>query len=568
MAAARGEAQALVRVEVVEARDLLAADANGKSDPYVKLKYAGVEWRSAKIKRTLNPEWHEKCNMFITAEHGRDFTFVIEVWDWDIGKDDFLGSAEYKLGTLMDAGGKADLWLQLIEPKQKHVRTETGRVHVKFELIEKKTAVVEFFKVALSIFDFNRNGKIDLIDLTALVSAISGSLSSEEIAQLYSGPAADEGLSAEELCQWMLANPTLGQKVLPYPDYIWRTMYTLDTTRSVRDMILQGNGQEETERPGSSLKATLEAGKRTIHVKERETGQIVIERIPPYLKTAMRLMHANKGGKNVMRNEKIKALLSHLTHAQGVKYDQPESRGEISHFITYHNLNTEEILHDLDSFKSFNEFFYRKLKPEARPIAATKDPKVAVCPADCRLSAFTNIDAATRFWIKGEGFNLASLLQDQQLAREFEGGSIVINRLAPQDYHRFHSPVSGELGSLSPIAGTYYTVNPIAINESVDVFASNRRVVTWVTSPSFGKVCFIAVGAIMVGSVRFTVAAGNHVDKGAELGYFAFGGSTVILLFQPGKIKLDDDLVRNCNAEKPVETLVKQGNSLGKALDY
>ena len=97
-------------------------------------------------------------------------------------------------------------------------------------------------------------------------------------------------------------------------------------------------------------------------------------------------------------------------------------------------------------------------------------------------------------WIKGENFTLLSLLKNDVLAHHYEGGSMVIARLAPQDYHRFHSPVCGTLGQFVDITGAYYTVNPIAVNHPIDIFTTNRRVYSCIHSAEFGMVCYIAVG--------------------------------------------------------------------------
>jgi len=186
-----------------------------------------------------------------------------------------------------------------------------------------------------------------------------------------------------------------------------------------------------------------------------------------------------------------------------------------------------------------------------------------VSPADCRLNVFPTVDQATDVWVKGKNFNLKNLLLDDKLVTKFTGGAMVICRLAPQDYHRFHCPVSGVVGAMFPIDGTYYTVNPIAVKEDVDVYTENKRVRLLINSPEFGDVCYVAVGATMVGSINFTAKEKDTLKKGDELGYFAFGGSTVLMFFEKGKITFDQDLV--VNSIKPIETLVKMGESLGKA---
>lgn len=144
------------------------------------------------------------------------------------------------------------------------------------------------------------------------------------------------------------------------------------------------------------------------------------------------------------------------------------------------------------------------MKEGIRPISKPGDDRIVVSPADCRLSVYPSIEKATQLWIKGKKFTLDNLLQDEALAGMFHGGSIVIARLAPQDYHRFHSPVTGILQEFVNISGGYYTVNPIAVNKPFDVFCGNKRLTTTIETSDFGQVCFVAIGATMVGSINMT----------------------------------------------------------------
>jgi len=137
----------------------------------------------------------------------------------------------------------------------------------------------------------------------------------------------------------------------------------------------------------------------------------------------------------------------------------------------------------------------------------------------------------------------------------------VIARLAPQDYHRFHLPVHCKVGPSRSFDGALFTVNPIAIREDVDVYTENKRNLTVLESEEFGTIVYISVGATMVGSIVLTTTEGKAYHKGDEHGYFAFGGSTVLLLFQPGTVIFDADLL--INSSKPIETLVKMGNRIG-----
>lgn len=241
---------------------------------------------------------------------------------------------------------------------------------------------------------------------------------------------------------------------------------------------------------------------------------------------------------------------------QGKKFDDPASKAEIPKFVEFHRLDLSEVLLDLKDFKSFNEFFYRALKPDARPCSAPGNPRIVVSPADCRSVVFNRMDVATNVWIKGREFSVKRLLSDEFAddAPRYQNGPLGIFRLAPQDYHRFHIPVDGVIGDYKTIAGEYYTVNPMAIRSALDVYGENVRVVVPIDSPQFGRVMVICVGAMMVGSTVITRQPGEQVKRGEELGYFKFGGSTLVLLFESGKMVFDDDLVDNSNGA--LETLV------------
>lgn len=264
-------------------------------------------------------------------------------------------------------------------------------------------------------------------------------------------------------------------------------------------------------------------------------------------------------------------LLKDKSEKMGREYDTPESKGHIEPFIQGFNLQdslVEMVKPDPNSYATFNEFFAREIKESARPIAEPENDLVASSPADCRLTAYQTIDLATEYWIKGKGFSVARLLDDEEVAQQFDGGSIVIARLAPQDYHRWHAPVSGEVVAIKDIPGAYYTVNPQAINEpgTLDVFCENKRSVMMLKRSSTGSpIAVIAVGAMLVGSIKYVGGVdqpGTTVRRGQCLGAFYYGGSTVIVLFPRGEIVLDQDLVRNSTEEK-CETLMRVGWRVG-----
>jgi phosphatidylserine decarboxylase len=244
----------------------------------------------------------------------------------------------------------------------------------------------------------------------------------------------------------------------------------------------------------------------------------------------------------------------------GWKMSLRSSANRVLPFIVDYDMDVDEFAKKPLTFKSFNDFFYRALKPGARPIAPGEN--VAVFPADGRHLAFQNVDAASGFYAKGQKFSLEKFLGDQALAAEFAGGSLVISRLCPVDYHRFHFPVSGLPGEPRLINGWLYSVSPIALQLNLAYLWENKRMITLVESPAFGRVAVCEIGATMVGSIFQTFSTGRAAVKGEEKGLFKFGGSCVITIFQPGRIKLDEDLVSH--GAEGIEVYARMGDRLGE----
>jgi len=308
----------------------------------------------------------------------------------------------------------------------------------------------------------------------------------------------------------------------------------------------------------------LGANSANILVQDRLTGMINEERMSVYVRLGIRLLY--KGLKSrEMEKKRVRKLLRSLSLKQGRKYDDPASAAQIAGFINFHQLDMSEVLLPIEEFKNFNEFFYRKLKPDARPCSAPNDSHIIVSPADCRSVVFNRIEEAQNIWVKGREFTVERLFGDAypEDAKRYRGGALGIMRLAPQDYHRFHIPVDGVMGEPKLIEGEYYTVNPMAIRSALDVYGENVRVCVPIDSVSHGRVMIVCVGAMMVGSTVITRQAGEHVKRAEELGYFKFGGSTLLLLFEPGTLDFDEDLV--ANSTSALETLVRVGMSLGRS---
>lgn len=247
-----------------------------------------------------------------------------------------------------------------------------------------------------------------------------------------------------------------------------------------------------------------------------------------------------------------------LSSVYGHSMDRPSSTKKIQPFVEEFDIDLSTA--QKQEFSSFNDFFTRKLMSNARPVDTSS--AVAVSPADGKILAFANISNSD-FIIKGYRFDIFSFLNNESLAQHYIDGTLVIVRLAPSDYHRFHFPVSGNVSLSTRIDGDYYSVNPLALRQMTEIFCLNKREFTVISNPLFGDVVMAEVGATMVGSIVQTYT-GNFANKGEEKGYFKFGGSTVVLLFEKDKIKIDEDLL--INTLNGFETGIKEGERIGVSL--
>ena len=235
------------------------------------------------------------------------------------------------------------------------------------------------------------------------------------------------------------------------------------------------------------------------------------------------------------------------------------SKARVKPFIENYGIVEEEHVKRVDEFTSFNDFFYRKLKPEARPV--DEDPDSVVFPADGRHLGFAKASEVEGVFVKGQKFDLKRLLGDSDLAARYADGAAVFSRLCPVDYHRFHFPVAGVPGNARLINGGLNSVNPMALREHLAILWENKRYVTEIETDELGKVLVLEIGATNVGSVNLTYVPTRPVKKGEEKGYFAFGGSATFTIFEPGRVKLADDLLEQTVQQR--ELYAKMGDYMG-----
>jgi phosphatidylserine decarboxylase len=283
----------------------------------------------------------------------------------------------------------------------------------------------------------------------------------------------------------------------------------------------------------------------------RATGKVEIEHPPA--EGLLKFLYGNTFGRFAflpLAKQKI------ITKKYGKMMSSSKSVERIQPFIDSLKIDMSESIKKVKEFKSFNDFFYRELKPGTREAG-----NGLVSPGDGRVLAFKKVSEVNSFYVKGTEFTLKAFLKDDVLLEKHKNSSMIIVRLAPNDYHRYHFPFKGVASEVKKISGPYYSVSPIALQANfTKVFCKNKKEICSLTTDDQGEILVIPVGATMVGSLNSTYEPGATVEKGQEMGYFAFGGSTVVLLFNSNHFKIDEDLLQN--TKNNVETFLQMGEQI------
>lgn len=258
---------------------------------------------------------------------------------------------------------------------------------------------------------------------------------------------------------------------------------------------------------------------------------------------------------NIFGRMLLKPLIQpQVSKLAGRYLSSAHSKWLISKFIERNEINMD--IYEECDYSSFNDFFTRKIKPDSRPVP--EDLDVLISPCDCLATVYP-IQENTTFSIKNTEYTLRSLLRSPRLAKRFRGGYAYILRLTVEDYHRYLYSVSGKQSKNYHIDGTFHTVNPIA-NDYLPIYKENTREYTVIRSKEFGDVLQMEVGALLVGKIS------NHkqstvVTRGEEKGFFEYGGSTIVVLTQKGRVTPRSDLLTN--SKNDYETKVLQAHPLG-----
>lgn len=191
-------------------------------------------------------------------------------------------------------------------------------------------------------------------------------------------------------------------------------------------------------------------------------------------------------------------------HEEGSSASKKQIRG----FVSAYGIDMSQFTpSDIDAYSSFEDFFVRRHAPGARPIASPEDGRVATAVADSRVVVYDSVSETKKLWIKGSDFSITNLVMDTQLGKRFDEAAVASFRLSPQDYHRYHSPVSGTITLYRSMPGDYYQVDPVALQSGVDILTRNARDYMLIETEQFGGVLFVAIGATDVGTVAYVAPA-------------------------------------------------------------
>eukprot|EP01084_Bolivina_argentea_P122995 217977_1 len=232
--------------------------------------------------------------------------------------------------------------------------------------------------------------------------------------------------------------------------------------------------------------------------------------------------------------------------------DSPDSTKIISQWEKCPLINmTEYVIPSNGKWNSFNEFFTREIHPTYRPISAPNNSKIIISPSDGIISIIEKgvNSSNTQFLIKGIEYNLNEILNgNEYYINKFMNGDCIQIALETYNYHRYHTPIYGNLTAVEQIGGWYYTFPPnVELNESIIPYSAdtlrswanhNRRGIAYINDDRYGigYVANVHIGVTEVSSVNYNANIGSYLSKGDEIGFFAYGGSTILLIFEPNVI--------------------------------
>lgn len=293
-----------------------------------------------------------------------------------------------------------------------------------------------------------------------------------------------------------------------------------------------------------------------VSLYDRKSNSILKETV--YKQEGLHFLYNTRAGRTITRSILNKRIVSSL---YGLRMKSKQSLGLVEPFVKHYNIDLSEIKEPMSSFKSFNEFFIRELKPGARHIDKTQSHLIS--PADARLRIF-DLEKNHELPVKGYWYTIQDLLKNKHLSSEYEKSWCYVYRLAPADYHRYAYIDNGYQEKVRRIRGVLHSVHPIALSRQKSLLARNYREITLLYTENFDKVVHIEIGALLVGKIVQRYKGSHSFSRGDEKGWFEFGGSTIIQLFKKDTVTPDKDILEY--SEKGIETLVKVGEKTGSKI--
>ncbi len=293
----------------------------------------------------------------------------------------------------------------------------------------------------------------------------------------------------------------------------------------------------------------------------RGNNKIEVEKV--YGDAFIKLLYQSAAGKvlsPIFANKLLSKAYGQLQNRMVTQLKVPKFVKNFNIDLTLYEPGSVNVENQELSYKNFNEFFIRKFKKGKRNFVQEQTVIPACCEA--RYFGYDEVNDEVKVPVKGKFLNASQLIGDADKAKPFEGGPLVIARLCPVDYHRYHYPDAGKTIDSYPVHGQFHSVNPIALKNRPDIFIANERRVSILETKNFGKLAYIEVGAAMVGKIIQSHDESKSFRRGQEKGYFLFGGSTVIVVGEKGRWTPSEDIVKNTH--QGIETYLQLGEAMGQ----
>ncbi|GEN52225.1 archaetidylserine decarboxylase [Halobacillus faecis] len=245
-----------------------------------------------------------------------------------------------------------------------------------------------------------------------------------------------------------------------------------------------------------------------------------------------------------MRKHLYRGIIRLLNSRRVGKLIEGASRASVTRwfvplYVKVFGIKTDELEKQLREYNSLQEFFVRRLRAEARPVLGDEDEIIS--PVDAKVEQFGGVKD-TLIEVKGITYSIDDLLRDQEMIMRYQKGSFLVLYLSPKDYHRIHSPAHAVVEKQFELGGTSTPVNKWGLTLGKSPLTTNYRMVTELKQEDGTFLALVKVGAMWINTIELTHPR-SRLSKGEEVGFFSFG-STVVLLFENGKVNLHPDLKR------------------------